>query len=204
MFLKKSYSFSFNADRAPLLKAAVGLLSMTHRIAFTLLSLALVLICSGRASACWCRHDLEVKLNQAIRQQFRSSSVIFAGEVVEQTVTGLRFRVNSAWKGHVPSEIILTSKNYVLQTPGDVEHFIWDCAFTFTVGKTYLVYAFVDHGQLEVSKCGRTQYLSDATLDMAELDRLSKRRTNATTARFSFAAQPNKIVGRERRRRVSH
>jgi hypothetical protein len=176
--------------------STVGLLFIRmNRIAFTLLSLALVLICSGRASACWCRHDPEVKLNQAIRQQFRSSSVVFAGEVVEQTVTGLKFRVSSVWKGHVSNEIILTSKNYVLQRPdADVEYFIWDCAYVFMVGNTYLVYAFIDHGQLEVSKCGRTQYLSAATLDIAELDQLSKRRTNAASARFSFAAQPNKSL----------
>ena len=160
-----------------------------NRIAFSLLSLTLVLICSGRASACWCRRDHEVKLDQAVGQQFRSSSVIFAGEVVEQTATGLRFRVTSVWKGKVSSEIVLTSKNYVLQT-SDVEHFIWDCAFTFTVGKTYLVYAFVDHGQLEVSKCGRTQYLSDATPDIAELDRLSKRRTSAASAVFLLRRNP--------------
>jgi hypothetical protein len=143
------------------------------------LSLILILISSGRASACWCRRDVldtDAKVNRDIRRWLHGSKVVFSGEVIEKTDSGLKFRIRTMWKGKDSDQITLTSQNYLLQTSENgVEHFIWDCAYTFDVGQTYLVYAQMIQGQLEVSKCGRTQLLNDAARDVAELDRLTKR-----------------------------
>src|SRR5258706_15324157 len=104
------------------------------------------------------------------------SKVVFSGQLIEKPTTRLKFRVHTVWKGKDSTEITFTSQNYLLQTSENgIEHFIWDCAYTFDVGQTYLVYAQMIQGQLEVSKCGRTQLLNDAARDVAELDRLTKR-----------------------------
>ena len=164
----------------------VGFLSITKmkRIAIISLSSTLLLIFCGRASACWCRReplttDAEIKRN--IRQSLKDSKIVFSGKVVEKSTTALKFQVRALWKGTTSNEITFTSQNYLLQTnENGVEHFIWDCAYSFDVGQEYLVYAQTIQGQLEVSKCSRTQFLDSAAHDVTELDRLTKRRTKST------------------------
>ena len=165
-------------------------------IALTFFSFTLILVWSGHASACWCRRDVldtDAKVNRDIRQWLHLSSVVFTGEVIDKTTTGLKFRVRTWWKGKESAELTLRSQNYVLQTSEkEVEHFISDCAFNFDVGQTYLVYAQMIQGQLEVSKCSRTQFLNGAAHDVAELERLTKRgNVRRKSAMLRFLPQRN-------------
>src|SRR2546423_3233812 len=162
---------------------------MMKRIAIGFLSSTLILIFLGRASACWCRREpltSDTEINRNIRQWLNNSKIVFSGKVIEKSTSALKFQVQTVWKGKFSNEITFTSQNYLLQThESGVEHFIWDCAYSFDVGQEYLVYAQTIEGQLEVSKCSRTQFLDNAARDITELARLTERaRGKSTTARF--------------------
>ena len=144
-------------------------------IVLTLLSIA-----SIEANACWCRNDPEEtntpeKFSRVVAQTFRESSLVFSGKVVGRNGEHLKFEVKQVWKGKDQSEILFTSTNYLDLSkldPGKTENrelFIDSCAYNFKVGESYLVYATVEDGNYEVSKCGRTQILSEAEKDIEKL-----------------------------------
>ena len=150
-----------------------------NRVSIISLSFALILILSGTASACWCRREpltTDAEINRDIRRSLKNAKIVFSGKVSEKSSAGLKFKVHTVWKGTAGNEFILTSHHYLPPTDENgAEHFIWSCAYEFEVGQEYLVYAEVIRGQLEVSKCSRTQYLDKAARDIAELDRITKR-----------------------------
>jgi hypothetical protein len=96
--------------------------------------------------------------------ELQKAAAVFAGEVVrmtggegEGTVT-VTFRVSKVWKG--PQE-----RTLVVTTPGSSA----SCGVSFEEGKSYLVYAHGEEGELMVNLCSRTAALSDATEDLAAL-----------------------------------
>jgi hypothetical protein len=136
----------------------------------------LLFLLSVDVSACWCRIDPEEantpkKFRKAILKESRYSSIVFSGKATERTVEYLKFEVEQIWKGKKQNEIFFTSRNYTNSTDG----FLDSCAFNFELGKSYLVYAYLERGKFEVSKCGRTQIHSDAAKDIEELNLLKKK-----------------------------
>lgn len=145
-------------------------------IAYVAISLFILLLSSESVTACQCARevlDSEKKFKAAVAKELRQSAVVFAGEAVERNTSGLRFRVQRLWKGKATDEIIFSPGTDPAYISGDGrEIFIDSCALLFEVGKSYLVYAYGVGGELFVSKCSRTQFLSDAGRDISELDRL--------------------------------
>ena len=138
----------------------------------------LLSVASTEANACWCRKDPEEtntseKLFRVVAQNFRESSLVFSGKVIERNGEHLKFEVKQIWKGKDQSEILFNSINYLdLSKSENRESFIDSCAYNFKVGESYLVYATTENGNYEVSKCGRTQVLSEAEKDIEKLDKL--------------------------------
>ncbi|MEP6924003.1 MAG: hypothetical protein ABI954_06040 [Pyrinomonadaceae bacterium] len=154
---------------------------MKNIFSIILIFFAVLVAMPTKANACWCRNDPEEtntpkKLKSAIRKSFRYSSVVFSGTVTEQNTKHLKFEVKQLWKGKDQTEIFFTSSNYIAFTEsGERLGFLDSCAYNFKVGESYLVYANLESGELEVAKCGRTQILANASQDIEELNLSGKR-----------------------------
>jgi hypothetical protein len=158
---------------------------MKNIFSIALIFFALFFAMSTEANACWCRKDpnetnTPKKFRKVVAQTFRNSAIVFSGIVTERNGDHLKFEVKQTWKGKDQTEIFFTSTNYIdSRKDGKQEFFVDDCAYDFKVGESYLVYATIENGSFEVSKCGRTQVLADATQDIEELNLLAKK--NITT-----------------------
>ena len=155
---------------------------MKYIFSTVLFFLALFFITSTEANACWCRKDpnetnTPKKFRKVVAQTFRNSAAVFSGVVTERNGDHLKFEVKRIWKGKDQTEIFFTSHNYIdsSKLEGNREYFVDDCTYNFKVGESYLVYAVTENGNFEVSKCGRTQVLAEATQDIEELNLLTKK-----------------------------
>ncbi len=148
---------------------------MKYIFSTILIFLTLLFVAPIEANACWCRKDPEEtntpeKFSRVVAQTFRESSLVFSGKVIERTGKHLKFEVKEIWKGKEQTEILFTSINYLdLSKSEDRKGFIDSCAYNFKVGESYLIYATIENGKYEVSKCGRTQLLSEAEKDIEKL-----------------------------------
>jgi len=153
---------------------------MKYIFAIFLILLILLSVASTEANACWCRKDPEEtntseKFSHVVARTFRESSLVFSGKVIERTGEHLKFEVKQIWKGKNESVVLLTSVNYIdLSQSGNRHGFIDSCAYNFKVGESYLVYSNLENGNYEVSKCGRTQLLSEAEKEIERLDAIKK------------------------------
>ena len=121
--------------------------------------IALVLLLSARASACSC-------IGQSPAEALSSADALFAGKVLNvatvqpRTALGdqqVQLRVRRSWKGRFGGVAVVI-------TPTD------GCAYAFTRGEYYLVYAYRSKdGQLRTNMCTRTETLSRAGEDLAAL-----------------------------------
>ncbi len=134
------------------------------------------------ANACWCRKDpaetnTPKKFRKAVARSFRDSTLVFSGTVTERNGEHLKFEVKRIWKGKNQTEVFFTSGNYLDSSKlgNNQDYFVDDCAYSFRVGETYLVYAETENGEYYVSKCGRTQILTDTTQDVEVLNSLTKK-----------------------------
>jgi hypothetical protein len=141
------------------------------------LSLIIIFICFDDAMACWCRKDPEEtntpqKLKAAVLKEFRDSSAVFSGEIVEWSKGKIKFKVNKIWKGEAAEEITLSYLYYVKEKG---ETYVDGCSYEyFKVGKSYLVYADIFENVLQVYGCSRTQSLNEAERDIKMLDDLKQ------------------------------
>lgn len=170
---------------------------MKH-LAFVLSSTILICLSSQSAAACWCRRDPVEKVASAVAKELRYSFIVFSGEAIERNRSGLRFRIETVWKGKAAGEIIFSSRIYAERGSDESEVFINSCALLFEVGKKYLVYAYREGNELFASKCSRTQLLDSAQRDLDELNRLKpKRRVPSLHAgaenRFLSTAKSNNL-----------
>lgn len=153
---------------------------MKNIFSTVLVSLLLLFVATAETNACWCRKDPEEtnspeNFSRVVAQNFRESSLVFSGRVVERNGQYLKFEVEQVWKGKEQSEILFTSTNYLDSSKtGNREFFIDSCAYNFKVGESYLVYATTENGNYEVSKCGRTQLLSEADKDIRKLNAIKR------------------------------
>jgi hypothetical protein len=137
----------------------------------------IVLLISSCVSvdACWCRKvpeetNTEEKYRKKIEQLVNFSDFVFSGMLVEENDDQLTFKVENSWKGDAKDKITF-SKFHKVKSNGEREYFIDSCNKIFEVGKNYLVYADVTLNGLEVSKCGRSDFLTNAQRDVDELNR---------------------------------
>jgi hypothetical protein len=136
------------------------------------LTLTLFLLASAEKSyACSCLRSLE-PVKKQVRQAFKDSTAIFAGEVLEISEDSadensllVKIKVAKSWKGELSSEVtITTAKNSAM------------CGYSFEVGKKYLVYANGLKDSLMVSNCSRTTNMSNKG-DVKYLAKLKRQRS---------------------------
>lgn len=138
---------------------------MLKKIAFTLaLAVTLMLTLYPQpVSACSCA------ILETPAEAFESATAVFSGTVtaiegpsgcVISTADPARvtFQIYEVWKGPEQSVIDITT---ALMSPS--------CGYEFAVGQSYLVYAYGEEDNLQVSLCSRTNTLSSAGEDIQAL-----------------------------------
>jgi hypothetical protein len=110
--------------------------------------------------------------------------LVFSGVALENNGSGMRFSVETLWKGRATKQITFDSKINSTSSDGR-ENFIDSCTRQFEVGKKYLVYVYREKGRLSVSKCSRTQLIESASKDIIELDSLVKKPKYHSALQFS-------------------
>ena len=136
----------------------------------------LLLLLVDSVSACWCRRDVvdtETKFRAAVSEAVKQSNAVFVGEIVEQNRSQLRVKVEKVWKGKIGEQIILVTHDWQDGDLGSID----SCAYSFIVGRKYLIYADKVNGELVTSKCSRTLPTNEAQQDLHELDRSRPRRS---------------------------
>jgi hypothetical protein len=150
-----------------------------------LLTATALFVFVGRSAACVCAGE------ESVGQAFKSSDAIFAATYVGSEyrsgiknqfmemrrsdgdkvdgykVLVLKFEVKTWWKGAGTREVIITTSDTKMP---DGSESISDCEFGFEKGKTYLVYANADAGQLYSGACTRTAELGSAHSDVRKLN----------------------------------
>ncbi|MFW6136423.1 MAG: hypothetical protein ACOC7N_06340 [Chloroflexota bacterium] len=120
---------------------------------------------AGQAPACMC-----VPAGPPSDELERSTAV-FAGKVTGVEVPSgdvmssadpvrVTFRIYTVWKGPSRDSLTVTTARSTVS-----------CGYEFEAGKEYLVYAYGEEDDLEVSLCSRTRPLALAEADLAALGR---------------------------------
>src|SRR5688572_8058406 len=100
-------------------------------IVIAFVSLFILLLGSESVAACQCRReplDTEKKFRAAVADALRRSALVFSGEALERDRSGLRFRVETVWKGNATDEVVFNYGMYADQGPDGNEFFIDSCA----------------------------------------------------------------------------
>lgn len=126
---------------------------------------------AGETFACTC--DLAVgnrSLEKQIKENYKKSAAVFLGKVTEVIkdpnafFVKVKFESEKIYKGKFSEEVVITTG----QGSGD-------CGFYFEVGKSYLVYAYGNLGNLETNICQRTS-LVEETKDLKILEKIRKKK----------------------------
>jgi hypothetical protein len=111
---------------------------------------------------CTCILTLKrMSLKQQINEARKKSTAVFMGQVLEITTDPnmpktVKFQVHRSWK------LVQTKEVFIMTGYGG-----GDCGFHFTVGVSYLVYAYgVDINKLSTNICQRTANLKKVTEDV--------------------------------------
>jgi hypothetical protein len=155
--------------------SAVGFLlaSLSIQPMKQLFSIVVLVIATGfggvEAIACSCDFSpLPQSQKQQVTSARKSSRAIFSGVVLKTKEVGysvqVTFKVDSFWKGSLPSEVVLTTG----RGGGD-------CGYRFEVGDRYLVYAYgSDVRSLGTNICQRTAPYKDAATDLKILGKTKR------------------------------
>ncbi len=103
--------------------------------------------------------------------ELERSTAVFAGKVTGVEMPGgdvissadpvrVTFRMYTVWKGPSRDSLTVTTARSTVS-----------CGYEFAAGKEYLVYAYGEEDDLEVSLCSRTRPLTLAAADLAALGR---------------------------------
>lgn len=138
---------------------SIGVLSSVFVIAF-------LFGFSQSSYACSCELPLaKNSVKKQVKEAKKKSQAVFTGEVLEVTEPPaknfllVKIRVESNWKGAEGNEIVIVTGK------GN-----GDCGFPFTVGESYLIYAYqTSNSQLSTNICQRTALLSEAGKDITIL-----------------------------------
>jgi len=123
------------------------------------------------ASACVCDLPLKrVSLKKAVAKAKSGAAVVFSGQVVELDDFTVKFKVERLWKGAPAEEIIILNTGAGKTENGD--RVISSCAYNFSLGEKYLVYAYGSEVKLQTHKCTRTVILESAGEDVGVLENL--------------------------------
>ena len=147
-----------------------------------------MLLSVDSVSACWCRRevvDTETKFRAAVSKAVKQSNAVFVGEIIEQNRSQLRVKVERVWKGKVGEQLILITHDWQDGDLGSID----SCAYSFVVGRKYLIYADKVEGELVASKCSRTLPANEAHKDIDELDRSRPSLRSAEGAKICQSAQ---------------
>lgn len=129
-------------------------------LAFFVACFLLAIVPAG-VSACSCAHT------PSPAEATEKADAVFAGEVIgisdEKDATGfvsktVHIQVNSVWKG--PSQAVFK----IATGAGG-----GDCGYDFTLGKSYLVYAYKKGEIYSTNICSRTQLIEQAGEDLSVL-----------------------------------
>jgi hypothetical protein len=126
-------------------------------------------------------------LKAAIKYAVDTSEAVFTGYVnaleyvpvltergnAERLV--IRMTARAWWKGDRTDEVTLNTSTY-RYPDGMMSSEVH--GYPFESGKTYLVYAFVDHGGLSTSICARTKPIETGAQDIEVLDAVTNRVTD--------------------------
>lgn len=129
-----------------------------------LLILATIIFSSfADAFACTCDLPLRnLSLKQQVNAALKNSKAVFSGQVLEITANPdnhylvAKLKVEKSWKSIRTEEVsIVTGRGG------------GDCGFHFTIGETYLVYAYgTDDNKLGTNICQRTAKITEAAEDI--------------------------------------
>ncbi|MEA3377063.1 MAG: hypothetical protein U9R72_12795 [Chloroflexota bacterium] len=120
---------------------------------------------AGRAFACTCAPP------GSPADELERSTAVFAGKVTGVELPGgdvissadpveVTFRVFTVWKGPTRDPLVVTTARSSIS-----------CGYEFETAKEYLVYAYGEEDDLQVSLCSRTRPLALAGADLAALGR---------------------------------
>ena len=125
--------------------------------------LTILVLSSVDALACTCELPLRnLTLKQKVNEARKKSKALFAGQVLEVTANAdvqsvvVRFKVQRSWKNLPAKEVsIVTGRGG------------GDCGYAFSVGETYLVYAYsIASKSLGTNICQRTAKITDVREDL--------------------------------------
>jgi hypothetical protein len=132
-----------------------------HQWIFVLSYIGYAFFSASEARACSC------EISQSPLQELNRSDAVFSGRVVDlvepvdgtdETPLRIALAVQEVWKGEIASrQVVATLRNGA------------QCGYEFSLGKSYLVYAYNFAGQLHVSLCSRTRALQEAGADRDSL-----------------------------------
>ena len=123
------------------------------------------IVLSGVEDAFGCNCDLPLRnlsIKQQVKQALKHSEAVFSGRVLDISASPddhslvVRLKVEKSWKSSRAEEIsIITGRGG------------GDCGFHFTVGETYLLYAYGSNGNtLGTNICQRTAKITEAAEDI--------------------------------------
>lgn len=111
------------------------------------------------------------EFRELIAKELEKASTVFRGEVVESDRFRVKFKVEKLWKGDSDGEIILFTG---AKDNGDGTYIHQSsCDYRFKLGERLLVYAYGDTDGLKTHRCSRTRPLTDAEVDIRELDAIN-------------------------------
>jgi hypothetical protein len=144
---------------------------LTGLFSMALLVVGLVALLPECASACTCAWPPGIPEQERAERALDRATAVFSGEVVNIKgslvperpghtvyirVDTVSFRVSEVWKGPEQETLEVSTPS---QGPA--------CGYPFSEGRTYLVYA--EGKRMEVSACGETTLLSEASADLEVL-----------------------------------
>lgn len=141
---------------------------MKRAILFLLMLAAITTSSVVDAFACTCGLPLRnVSLKQQVIEARKKSKAVFSGQVVEITANPgvyyivVKLKVEKTWKSILGEDVsIVTGRGG------------GDCGFPFTVGETYLVYAYGSgKHKLGTNICQRTATIKEAAEDVKILEK---------------------------------
>jgi hypothetical protein len=147
------------------------------RFLFSITSLAWLLLFPVHSFACSCNLDLKL-LSKSEKKQVKIAEkealAVFSGEVVELTYDEKRnfyyakFKVLNSWKNVSADEVTVSGSTMCCL-----------CDWVFKVGESYLIYAEqydAIRNFYGASHCSRSQFLSDAEIDLNVLGKGKNRK----------------------------
>lgn len=117
-----------------------------------------------------------VFLGEAVSSEYKKDTAFPDRKDADEELT-IRFEVERWWKGKNTASVVLYTEQY---QSADFSISVSTCAFTFDLGKHYVVYARrAEDGKLRATYCSRTSEVQNAEEDLKQLGKGIKPKTTA-------------------------